>query len=38
MNKRIAKKKGLSKVTEEECWDLEFNLAKHILPRLSEEV
>lgn len=34
MNKRIRKKKGLSKIREEECWALNVNLAKHILPRL----
>jgi hypothetical protein len=34
MNKRIKKKKGLSKVTNEEVWDLDCTLAKYILPRL----
>jgi hypothetical protein len=34
MNKRIKKKKGLSKITSEEVWDLDYTLAKYILPRL----
>lgn len=34
MNKRIRKKKGLSKITEEEVWGLDVTLAKYILPRL----
>lgn len=34
MNKRIRKKKGLAKVTNEECWGLDLTLAKYILPRL----
>lgn len=34
MNKRILKKKGLSKITNEEVWDLDVTLAKYILPRL----
>lgn len=34
MNKRLRKKKGLSKITNEELWDLDFTLAKYILPRL----
>ena len=35
MNKRLRKKKGLSKITEEELWGLDITLAKYILPRLS---
>lgn len=34
MNKRIRKKKGLSKITNEEVWGLDCTLAKFILPRL----
>lgn len=34
MNKRIRKKKGLSKIKNEELWDLDDTLAKYILPRL----
>lgn len=34
MNKRLRKKKGLSKITEEELWGLDITLAKYILPRL----
>lgn len=34
MNKRIRKKKGLSKITDEEVWGLNVTLAKYILPRL----
>lgn len=34
MNKRIRKKKGLSKITNEECYDLVDTLTKFILPRL----
>jgi hypothetical protein len=34
MNKRIRKKLGLSKITAEEVWDLDFTLAKYIMPRL----
>lgn len=34
MNKRLRKKKGLSKITHEELWDLDVTLAKYILPRL----
>lgn len=34
MNKRIKKKKGLSKITNEEVWNLDYTLAKYILPRL----
>lgn len=34
MNKRIRKKKGLSKIREEEVWSLDITLAKYILPRL----
>lgn len=36
MNKRIKKKKGLSKITNEECWGLNITLAKYILPRLEK--
>ncbi|NEZ47817.1 hypothetical protein FDF74_11555 [Clostridium niameyense] len=34
MNKRLRKKKGLSKITNEELWDLDYTIAKFILPRL----
>ena len=34
MNKRIRKKKGLSKVTNSELMDLDYAIAKYILPRL----
>lgn len=34
MNKRIRKKKGLSKIRAEECWSLDKTLAKYIYPRL----
>ena len=34
MNKRIRKKKGLSKITISELWGLDYTLAKYILPRL----
>lgn len=34
MNKRLKKKKGLSKIREEELWGLDVTLAKYILPRL----
>lgn len=34
MNKRIRKKRGLSKITPEELWGLDVTLAKYILPRL----
>ncbi|MFY8263038.1 hypothetical protein ACOT7R_09080 [Clostridium perfringens] len=36
MNKRIAKKKGLLKIREEELWSLDVTLAKYILPRLQK--
>ncbi|EGT3606827.1 hypothetical protein FKF97_10520 [Clostridium perfringens] len=36
MNKRIAKKKGISKIKEEELWSLDATLAKYILPRLEK--
>ena len=38
MNKRISKKKGLAKITEEECWSLDYTLAKLILPRLQKYI
>lgn len=34
MNKRLRKKKGLSKIREEELWGLHLTLTKYILPRL----
>lgn len=34
MNKRIRKKKGLSKITNQELYSLNITLAKFILPRL----
>lgn len=34
MNKRLKKKNGLSKITNEELNGLDFTLAKYILPRL----
>lgn len=36
MNKRIAKKKGLTKIQDNELWSLDFTLAKYILPRLEK--
>ena len=36
MNKRIAKKKGLAKIRQEELWNLDITLAKYILPRLQK--
>lgn len=36
MNKRIAKKKGLAKIRQEELWSLDITLAKYILPRLQK--
>ena len=36
MNKRIRKKKGLSKIKDEELWGLDVTLAKYILPRLKK--
>lgn len=36
MNKRIKKKKGLSKITNQEVWGLDVTLAKYILPRLQK--
>lgn len=36
MNKRIAKKKGLAKIQDNELWSLDFTLAKYILPRLEK--
>lgn len=38
MNKRIRKKKGLAKITIEECWSLDETLAKLILPRLQKYI
>ena len=34
MNKRIKKKKGLSKIRPEECYDLDYTICKFIIPRL----
>jgi hypothetical protein len=34
MNKRMRKKRGIAKITEEECWNLDYTLAKFIIPRL----
>lgn len=34
MNKRLKKKKGISKITAKECWNLDYTLSKLILPRL----
>lgn len=36
MNKRIRKKKGLSKVRDEELWSLDYTITKFILPRLEK--
>ena len=36
MNKRIKKKKGLSKIQNKELWDLDYTLIKFILPRLEK--
>lgn len=35
MNKRLRKKKGLSKIQDSELWGLDVTLAKYILPRLQ---
>lgn len=34
MNKRLKKKKGLL-ISDDDIWDLDYNLAKYILPRLK---
>ena len=34
MNKRIRKKKGISKIRAEECYDLDYTICKFIIPRL----
>lgn len=34
MNKRLKKKKNISKIRAEECWDLDNTLCKFIIPRL----
>ena len=36
MNKRLKKKKGLSKIQDNECWDLDLTIIKFILPRLKK--
>ena len=36
MNKRIKKKKGLSKIRKEELWNLDCTINKFILPRLQK--
>ena len=36
MNKRIRKKKGLSKIRKEELWNLDCTIIKFILPRLQK--
>lgn len=36
MNKRIKKKKGISKITKDDIIDLDYTLAKYTLPRLKE--
>lgn len=34
MNKRLRKKKGVSKIQNSEVWSLDYTLSKFILPRL----
>ena len=34
MNKRIRKKKGISRIRAEECYDLDYTICKFIIPRL----
>lgn len=34
MNKRVRKKRGLSKIKASDCWDLDSTIIKFILPRL----
>ena len=36
MNKRLKKKKGLSKIQDSEYWDLDLTIIKFILPRLKK--
>ena len=36
MNKRLKKKKGLSKIQDNECWDLDLTIIKFILQRLKK--
>ena len=36
MNKRLKKKKGLSKIQNSELWDLDYTIIKFILPRLKK--
>ena len=36
MNKRLKKKKGLSKIQDNECWSLDLTIIKFILPRLKK--
>ena len=36
MNKRLKKKKELSKIQDSECWDLDLTIIKFILPRLKK--
>ena len=35
MNKRLKKKKGLSKIQNSELWDLDYTIIEFILPRLK---
>ncbi|WP_288327005.1 hypothetical protein [uncultured Clostridium sp.] len=36
MNKRIKKKKGLSKIQDCECWNLDLTIINFVLPRLKK--
>lgn len=36
MNKRIKKKKGLSKIQDSECFDLDLTIINFVLPRLKK--
>jgi hypothetical protein len=36
MNKRIRKKKGLSKIKDSDCWNLNSTIINFILPRLQK--
>ena len=36
MNKRLKKKRGLSKIQDSEYWNLDLTIIKFILPRLKK--
>ncbi|OPJ56639.1 hypothetical protein [Clostridium oryzae] len=36
MNKRLRKKRGLSKIQDFECWDLDVTIINFVLPRLKK--